>query len=151
MSYDLFLDDVRNPGDITLGWNLLTLRFRLTQAIPTPTTNGINWSNKDNKPVVVRSFDEFTDFIKTQCEHKGQDGLPAVISFDHDLEPDHYNGGSVGKNTGADCARWLVQFCLDNCYSFPDVFSHSMNPPGRLAIIMAFVDGYRFLELTKSG
>lgn len=63
----------------------------------------------------VYTFDEFTEFIT-------QNGLPDFISFDHDL--------GEGK-TGYDCAKWLVEFCLDNQLPLPEFVVHSQNPVGK--------------------
>ena len=64
--------------------------------------------------VIVRSYAKFVDWIE-------QYGLPEVISFDHDLGSDL---------SGMDCAKWLINYCLDNCKSLPLYAVHSANPPG---------------------
>ena len=46
----------------------------------------------------VYTYDEFLAFVTLH-------GIPAYISFDHDLGP--------GK-TGYDCAKFLVDYCLAN-------------------------------------
>lgn len=48
--------------------------------------------------VGVRSYAEFVTYIF-------QNGLPDFISFDHDLGM---------EESGFDCAKWLVNYCLDN-------------------------------------
>lgn len=63
----------------------------------------------------VRDYTEFINFIKTNP-------LPKFISFDHDL--------GEGK-TGFDCAKFLVEFCIDNNLNLPDFFVHSQNPIGK--------------------
>jgi len=63
----------------------------------------------------VYSYEEFPAFIK-------ENGLPDFISFDHDL--------GEGK-TGFDCAKWLVEFCLDNELPLPEFSVHSQNPVGK--------------------
>lgn len=35
------------------------------------------------------------------------------------------------EKTGMDCAKWLVDFCIDNELILPDWYGHSMNPVGR--------------------
>lgn len=72
----------------------------------------------DRPWVIVRTFDEFTQTITDR-------GLPDHISFDHDLGAD--------VPTGHDCAKWLIDLCLDNGWSLKDVsFNvHSANTPGR--------------------
>ena len=64
---------------------------------------------------VVHSFDEFV-------AHIDQNGVPDVISFDHDI---------VGEKTGLDCARYLIERGM-----LPRSWSvHSANPVGRINII----------------
>lgn len=69
---------------------------------------------------VVRSLEEFQRVIKTQ-------GLPALVSFDHDL-------GQAQEGTplptGFDCAKWLVDHCLDHEKCLPMYVVHSKNPVG---------------------
>ena len=51
-------------------------------------------------------------------------GLPAFISFDHDLDD--------GAN-GANFATWLINYMIDEGLKFPknfDYFVHSQNPIG---------------------
>lgn len=66
MSYNLFIDDVRSPGDAK--W--------------------APWYGRVYPWVVVRSLSEFEELVKAF-------GVPQVISFDHDLgdepEPSGYN------------------------------------------------------------
>lgn len=60
----------------------------------------------------------YNDFVTCITEN----GLPTSISFDHDL--------GTGKS-GYDCAKWLVEYCLDNDLDLPDYHVHSMNPVGK--------------------
>jgi spore coat polysaccharide biosynthesis protein SpsF (cytidylyltransferase family) len=84
----------------------------------------------------VRNYDEFVSYIT-------KNGLPDFISFDHDLSdehynPDMYNGQEIynkhyaefKEKTGMDCAKWLVDYCMDNKKELPDFVVHSMNPAG---------------------
>lgn len=71
--------------------------------------------------IIVRDFDEFITVIK-EC------GLPDFISFDHDLGCNV--DGSI-KKTGMDCAKWLVEWLLDQNLTLPDFVVHSMNPTGK--------------------
>lgn len=97
--YNLFLDDIRNPEDVT--W----------VALPR-----CEW-------VVVRSFVEFVDVVT-------QRGVPAFITFDHDLADAHYGNMPSAEKTGYNCAKWLVEFCMDNRTKIPEFAVHSMNPVG---------------------
>lgn len=57
---------------------------------------------------------------------------PDLICFDHDL------GDIDGLNeekTGYDCAKYLIEFCIDNNIALPDFYSQSDNAPGRENII----------------
>ena len=111
MSYYLFLDDIRYPSQVN--WVSLP--------------ENVEWK-------IVRSFDEFTNFIKVN-------GLPKFISFDHDLADEHYKLGHVSaftkfdynkvtEKTGYHCAKWLVEYCLERKLPPPNWVTHSMNPIG---------------------
>ena len=79
--------------------------------------------------VTVRSFADAVAYIEQQ-------GIPAFISFDHDLGED--------VPTGYDFAKWLVECHLDGTHLFPTTFSyavHSANPPGA-ANIRGLLDGF---------
>ena len=108
----LFLDDNRKPYDV----------FRST----------INPIYENNNWIVVKSYDEFVSTIESN-------GLPEVISFDHDLSFDHYleenqNGeldyDNFKEKTGYDCASWLIEYCTKMNLKLPKYFVHSMNPVG---------------------
>ena len=117
----LWLDDLRNPfideeKRVPIGndkWN-------------------INW---------VLNYEQFVQWIEIY-------GLPDAISFDHDLADEHYTpeyfwddyeeskkfqewrGKTYQEKTGMDCAKWLVDFCMDNKVELPKFYVHSANPPG---------------------
>ena len=87
--------------------------------------------------VIVRNYDEFVNFIR-------KNGLPNIISFDHDLADEHYssdmhastevynkNYETFQEKTGMDCAKWLVDYCLENGLQLPDYVVHSANPVGK--------------------
>lgn len=116
MDFNLFLDDIRHPYDAF--YYLKDSKYLQ-----------LKW-------VVVRSFDEFIKVIK-------RDGLPNLVSFDHDLADEHY--GLVGQSdltlneyyyqgdremTGYDCAKWLCDYCYDNNLKFPTFLVHSANTVG---------------------
>lgn len=101
----LYLDDIRTPIDET--WD------------------------------IVRSYNEFVDYITTN-------GIPDLISFDHDLAVEHMNDyydyqanginvinyDTFTEKTGMDCAKWLVDYCIDNNVELKQVTVHSANPAG---------------------
>lgn len=71
----------------------------------------------DNTWVVTRSYQETVDYIELN-------GLPATISFDHDLGL---------EESGYDIAKWIVEKVLDKEVDMPDDFAykiHSANPVG---------------------
>ena len=117
----LWLDDIRNPfideeKRVPIGndkWN-------------------INW---------VLNYEQFVQWIEIY-------GLPDAISFDHDLADEHYTpeyfwddyeeskkfqewrGKTYQEKTGMDCAKWLVDYCMDNKVELPKFYVHSANPVG---------------------
>lgn len=88
---------------------------------------------------IVKNYNEFVNYIQ-------KNGLPDVISFDHDLADEHYtpreywddyklskeyqDQKSYSEKTGNDCAKWLVQYCIDLKLSLPLYLVHSANPVG---------------------
>ena len=123
MNILLWLDDIRNP--------FLNLEGKVPKD-----ENGedykINW---------VLNYEEFVKWIEMF-------GLPNAISFDHDLADEHYTPEYFWNNyqeskkyqewksnhyqekTGMDCAKWLVDYCIDNKEKLPKIFVHSANPVG---------------------
>jgi hypothetical protein len=116
----LWLDDIRNPNDkIWMDW--------ITNKGINPTEFQITW---------VKNFDDFISFIKFN-------GLPDLIFFDHDLGEDvavELVKSGVNKKkarmikreakSGFDCAKWLVEYCLDNKIAVPEFDIQSANPVG---------------------
>jgi hypothetical protein len=93
--------------------------------------------------VICRNYDEFVNTIKLK-------GLPKLVSFDHDLSAEHYRpsmydqdkhynryyyDGTFKEKTGYDCAKWLVDYCIEKKLELPRYFVHSMNPIGSDNII----------------
>lgn len=127
-AYNLFLDDIRIPQDA----------FDYTKR---PTYILDEW-------VIVRSYEEF---IKTITER----GMPERISFDHDLGDVHYNMNHLDsqdwlayhklderEKTGYDCAKWLVEYSMDNNVPISKTWHiHSMNPVGG-ANIHGYITSY---------
>lgn len=115
MSYNLYLDDFREPEQSFDHFhNQLYL---------------LSW-------VIVRNYDEFVKTIE-EC------GVPEMISFDHDLADEHYESqqeyGEYKEKTGYHCAKWFINYCIDNNKELPtEVLIHSMNPAGSLNIKSLF-------------
>lgn len=139
MSYYLFLDDERKPAQVT-------------------------WVNipRDQIYSVVRNYKEFVAHIE-------QFGIPAFVTFDHDLADEHYkvmleevaaqekfttdvNGMNMTfhygpEKTGYDCAKWLVDWCADRGLKFPEFAVHSMNPVGAARIREYIANAKRHLDI----
>jgi len=106
--YYIFLDDERQPCQV-------------------------KWTKIPDLPwTVVKNYGNFKALITV----KGY--LPEFISFDHDLSIEHYKNLVKGESdydkyeekTGYDCAKWLVQYCLNSEQSLPKYTVHSLNPIG---------------------
>ena len=98
----LFLDDLRVPTDCISYMHRRTAQYELYKG---------EW-------IIVRNYSEFIYWI---CEN----GLPDLISFDHDLGIE-----DEGHPSGMECAKWLVEYCLDNQLKLPRWLVHSANPAG---------------------
>lgn len=74
----------------------------------------------------VKNYDQFTDWILAN-------GLPTGICFDHDLDPNQGLTGLevIDEKTGYDCAKWLVNYCIDNNKLLPLYNIQSANPAGK--------------------
>lgn len=115
----LWLDDIRNPREND--WLVFS-------PIPSYELKNIVW---------VKSYKEFVMWIE-------QFGLPDAICFDHDLGMDvaiatREKGISKRKSralkqeekTGYDCAKFLVDYCINNKLSLPLYNIQSANPVGK--------------------
>ena len=109
----LWLDDVRDP--FQNDW----LNFS-----PIGKNVGVVW---------VTTYQEFIDWIMFY-------GLPDAVCFDHDLSdlqafkssyPEMVEDIECNEKTGYDCAKWLVDYCMDNNKSLPEYAIQSANPVGR--------------------
>lgn len=103
---NIFLDDVRNPADVT--WD---------RDMP----RDVEW-------LIVRSIYEFIDAILAYGS------LIKHIAFDHDLADQHYEGVD-DEMTGYAAAKWLVAFCAQTGVKLPAFSCHSMNAAGRANIL----------------
>jgi hypothetical protein len=76
---------------------------------------------------IVRNYHQFVSSIL-------EEGLPEFISFDHDLADEDYlesDSQGIPEKTGYECAKWLINYCMDHNAELPKFFSHSMNPVGK--------------------
>lgn len=106
----LFLDDIRIPKDAI--------------GLVSSNLNQFYW---EKDWIIVRNYYEFCNYIQ-------KFGLPDFISFDHDLADEHYmdvDNSEYEEKTGYECAKWLVDWCLENSLSLPKFVVHSANPIGK--------------------
>jgi hypothetical protein len=115
----LWLDDLRNPHEGK--W--------IEEFAPDYLNSGsIIW---------VLNYEEFIEWIR-------KNGLPEMICFDHDLGEDvaiklvskgfnKKKAREVKKlaKSGYDCAKWLVDYCIDHDLQIPDWNVQSANPVGK--------------------
>lgn len=103
--------------------------------------NGVFWIDiPKNVPwTIVRNYKQFREAIESR-------GIPAFVSFDHDLADEHYSMSSDEVNnssyerviasyeekTGYDCLKWFVERVLAPIDApFPDYALHTMNSIGK--------------------
>lgn len=122
MSYNLFLDDFRDP--------VSTFNY-----MKDPRYLKLEW-------IIVRDYDQFVKAIESR-------GIPQLVTYDHDLAESHYNpetwndtSGYLEK-TGLECAKYLINQ-LDGV-KHPEYIVHSMNPVGKKNIINAIEDYNRYV------
>lgn len=90
--------------------------------------------------VIVRDYRQFVRTIKEIWAKESS--LPSFVAFDHDLGLAAYGGDYESEKTGYDCAKWLVEFCLDKELDFPEYLCHSMNPVGKDRIV-GIIESYK--------
>ena len=130
MGYNLFLDDERQPANVT--WVELP---------------NVQWR-------IVRTFKDFVGMIT-------KEGLPDIVSFDHDLAGEHYNEfhraisendeiryNKLREKTGYDAAKWLVGYCLERNLDLPECYIHTWNNIGR-DNIKGILDTYKKFRSKK--
>ncbi len=123
--YNLFLDDIRIPSDCSTYIN----DNRYTE---------LEWD-------IVRSYDEFTKHIE---EMYNEGSFPRLVSFDHDLDHEHYDPSMFVSSeayenaykgftipTGRKAAEYLVNFCREKQIAIPECLVHTMNPAGEIRIL----------------
>jgi hypothetical protein len=126
----LWLDDWRNPWDEEIDWMVFS---------PIGRDVDIVW---------VKTYKEFTEWITNN-------GLPDAICFDHDLgkltEVEMRKLGYSKKEarekknmelSGYDCAKWLVDYCMNKNIDIPDFNIQSSNGAGKLNI-ESYLNNYR--------
>ncbi len=119
-SYKIFIDDERMPSDSA---NYMSDHIKYRKW---------DWT-------IIRSFDQLVEFI----EKEGIDNIE-YVSYDHDLADTHYNYtkewgneefyDTMKEKTGYECAKLIVDKCMDKNVPHPPFDVHSMNTVGRLNI-----------------
>lgn len=100
----LWLDDIRNPFVEGMDW-WFTIQYLKEEYLEIDDEEcEVHW---------VKTQSEFENYIK-------ENGLPDLISFDNDL--------GIGNGEGYDCAKWLVEYCMNNNVQLPEWYVHSANP-----------------------
>jgi hypothetical protein len=116
-TYNLFLDDIRVPGDVT--W------------IKLPT---VEWH-------IVRNYEEFIHAILT----KGIPAFVTYdhdLSDQHYTSNQNaINYNKFREKTGYECAQFLVNQCMNKGIKHPRFAVHSMNPVGRQNIV-SYINSY---------
>lgn len=138
----LWLDDVRDP----MGFNDVGDSWLIFSPIENP-----------YEVVWVKDYHEFVKWIETN-------GLPDGICFDHDLGYEyHYTNTDLEKNdgyvinyddykkelSGYHCAKWLVDYCLDNNCKLPAYNIQSQNTVGKDNIDGLFKSYIKHCEKVK--
>ena len=85
----------------------------------------------DNSWFIIRNHHDFIhkisiSFNQIEC-----------ISFDHDLGE---------EKTGFDCAKYLIEYCINNNLTPPQTYVHSANPVGRENIVSLINNYLTFIE-----
>ena len=99
---------------------------------------------------IVRNYNEFTEWIV-------KNGIPDLISFDHDLADEHADDyfGQVAtqgfqqpnyeaykEKTGMDCANFVAEYCQKMKVDLKQCCVHSHNPVGATNI-QSFINGFK--------
>lgn len=134
----LYLDDVRSPEQAAL--------YCKPELVP--------MYNKE-KWEIVRNYHEFVAWIE-------KNGLPDIVSFDHDLAPEHYAppehwdgkyeewvmSQDMKEKTGYHCAVWLCDYCMGHDLPLPEYYIHSANPVGA-ENIESYLNQFKVLQNDK--
>lgn len=108
----LWLDDIRDPFKSPWSNNVEALLLDdLTEKV------------RDFKLIWVKDYNEFILAVEKS--------FPAIISFDHDLSFKQMIGEPCTEKTGYDCAKWLINYCIDSNLKLPEFSVHSKNPVGK--------------------
>jgi len=137
----LWLDDIRDPKGYLSDGNTWESAYSPIQG--------------PFQSIWVKSYDEFVIWIK-------KNGLPDAICFDHDLGMEiALNARSKGmskrksrelkkeEKTGYDCAKWLIDWCMDRDLLPPPYSIQSANPVGKENIDGILKSFFKFINKHK--
>jgi len=125
---NIFLDDIRQPKDVT--WVELPL---------------VEW-------IVVKNYNDFTRVIssfgvptRVTFDHDLADEHYQEYVWNN--HPNNINKGKfrydqMKERTGYDCAKWLVYYCIERGVSFPEYYVHTLNPIGKENII-SYIENFK--------
>lgn len=132
--------------------NLKTALYLDDVRTPTETLPGYHPWN------VVTNYDEFVDWIT-------KNGIPDLISFDHDLGEEHTNDyfsqfakqgyqvpnyDEYKEKTGLDCAKFVAEYCQKMNVPLKGCCVHSANPVGAKNI-QSYINGFhRHMEWNET-
>lgn len=124
----LWLDDIRNPFDKD---------FTPYVALYNP------FLNEPHKIIWVKNYEEFVSYLVN--------AMPDAISFDHDLDAEHYdesvNPEDYTEKTGMDCVKFLVELCEKTEQKLPICIYHTANPIGKINMETYIENAKKHLEL----
>jgi len=152
MSYNLFLDDIREPYIDPKFRDHINKQDEIGQGDLFAFVSAYEYTKyepfRTEKWVVVRTHKEFIKMVEGR-------GVPNIVAFDHDLGDEHYPGfDKTGKNTniinyedfqektGYDSAKWLCDYCQEHGEKFPEYIVHSWNSVGSQNIIN-YIENYK--------
>lgn len=105
----IFLDDIRSPSDLSY----YIPKEEITPYLLT------NWT-------IIRNYQDFVAYIS-------ENGIPSVISFDHDLG---INLDNTEAESGYDAVKYIVDLIIEQePRVLPQVLCHSQNPVGKTNIL----------------
>lgn len=122
--YNLFLDDMRHPTDCLSYMN--DSRYEK-----------LEW-------IIVKNHEEFMREFEERLQNNQ---FPELVSFDHDLDHEHYHPTmyqgvdayenaylKFDKPTGRRSAEYLRKRCMELQLPLPECLIHTMNPAGKIRI-----------------
>lgn len=103
----------------------------------------------DSDWVVVRNYDEFVTLIDSinwdqiDCISLDHDlGDTAMMEYYRNVSPNYtLNYQNITEKTGLDCAKRLIEICLEKDLKMPQIYVHSANPIGS-ANIMGYINNF---------